>query len=116
MLLGTTSRCRPPEEAFALPTAFVMVAVLPEMVLLLIVAASASPSMWMPPDGTPPDGSEPVTVALLPVTRLLLMVKPVRSKEIPPASATLALGADTAARLPLMTLLLIVSAPAPCGP
>src|SRR6516162_9894538 len=89
------SICRPPWPTEALPAEFVNVAVLPEIVLLLIAADSAPPLMWTPAEGMKLNGAKSlVTVALLFVTKLLLIVK--LPPAIPPVSVLKAIPAASA--------------------
>src|SRR5919204_3419972 len=104
----------PPENASAAPAVFVIAIELPEIVVLLIVAADTSEVMWNPPPTASCStllGSDAASSALLSVTELLLMVSLEPDTKMPPASTKRPLGPVALARLPWMTDPPIVSGP-----
>ena len=90
-----TSVCTPPEKASASPTVLVMIAELPEIVVLRIEPA-AWLEMWMPPATASRStlfGSAAFSVALLFVTELPVIVSVPPSAKIAPESANRPFGA-----------------------
>src|SRR5437868_122851 len=103
----------PPANAVESPTEFVIVAELPAIVVLVMLARATLSEMKMPPGCAASStlaGRAAFSSALLFVTELSPTVTTVPpSTQIPPPSAKRPLGAVAPATLPAMTLCLIVS-------